>query len=124
MKTLRRLHLYLGCFFAPLIVFFAISGTWQVFAAHFPDSRGETSPGLALLSTLHTGRDLKMGHPTTLSSPAMRYVVAAMAVALVVTIALGVVMAFRFGHGWITLGCLFGGIAVPAALIMRQLAAG
>jgi len=124
MKTLRRVHLYLGCFFAPLLVFFAISGTWQVFSAHFPTASGETSPKLALLSTLHTGRGLKMGEPATLSSPAMKYVIVAMAAALVVTIALGVLMAFRFGHGWITLGCLVGGVAVPAALIVRQLATG
>jgi hypothetical protein len=124
MKTLRRLHLYLGCFFAPLILFFAISGTWQVSFAHHPTSGGEPSPRLALLSTLHTGRGLKVAETPTLSSQPMRYFVTAMAVALVVTVGLGVIMAFRFGHGWVTLGCLLGGIAVPGALIVRQLSTG
>ena len=29
MKTLRTLHLYLGCIFAPILIFFAVSGLWQ-----------------------------------------------------------------------------------------------
>lgn len=30
MKKLRSIHLYLGCIFAPLLLFFAVSGIWQV----------------------------------------------------------------------------------------------
>jgi uncharacterized iron-regulated membrane protein len=29
MKFLRQLHLYLGCFFAPLVAFFALTGIIQ-----------------------------------------------------------------------------------------------
>jgi len=31
MNRTRTLHLYLGCFFAPMILYFSISGVWQVF---------------------------------------------------------------------------------------------
>jgi len=31
MQKLRQIHLYLGCFFAPMILFFALSGVWQEF---------------------------------------------------------------------------------------------
>lgn len=28
---LRQIHLYLGCFFAPMTLYFSLSGVWQVF---------------------------------------------------------------------------------------------
>src|SRR5688572_28393334 len=35
MKKLRSLHLYLGCVFAPMLLFFAMSGIWQSLGLHF-----------------------------------------------------------------------------------------
>lgn len=110
MKILRALHLYLGCIFAPLLVFFSISGLWQTFNLQW------TRPGLALLSSLHTGRGLKTGGD--LSSPVMKAVVAAMAFSLVLTVVLGIVMAFRFGHRRKALICLGAGVVVPVVLAL------
>ena len=31
MKRLLRIHLYLSCFVAPAMLFFAVSGAWQAF---------------------------------------------------------------------------------------------
>jgi len=31
MKRIRQIHVYLGCFFAPMILYFSLSGVWQVF---------------------------------------------------------------------------------------------
>ena len=33
MKRLRAIHLYLSCVFAPLLLFFAISGIWQTWGS-------------------------------------------------------------------------------------------
>jgi hypothetical protein len=96
MQNLRRLHLYLGCFFAPLLVFFALSGAWQAFGAR--------SGSLALLSSLHTGRSLKVGDLTTLSSAPFRV--------------LGLVMAFRFGHARAAFWSLVAGTVLPATLVV------
>src|SRR3954467_2881663 len=46
MKTIRTLHFYLGVFFAPLIIFYAFTGTLQVFKLHeayraTPGSQGD-----------------------------------------------------------------------------------
>jgi hypothetical protein len=49
MKKLRLLHLYLGCIFAPMLLFFAISGIWQTLGIGH-------SGLLAMLSTVHLGR--------------------------------------------------------------------
>jgi hypothetical protein len=103
----------LGCFFAPLLVYFAVSGLWQM--------AGAKSLALALLSSIHTGRGLKLGNPSTLSSPALRWFAAVMALSLVLNIALGVVMAFRFGQRRAALWSLFAGAATPAAVVVVTL---
>lgn len=110
MQILRRLHLYLGCFFAPLLVFFALSGIWQVFGAR--------SASLALLSSLHTGRALKAGELTTLSSTPFRVLAALMAASLVLNIGLGLVMAFRFGHSRPAAWSLVAGFVLPAVCVV------
>ena len=115
MKTLRQLHLYLGCIFAPLLIFFAVSGLWQMYLLSWPRQAGKGDSILAWLSTIHTEQALKVG---TLSSSGMKWLVAAMALSLIFTIFLGIVMAFRFGHRRIAASCLLRGIAVPAILAL------
>lgn len=51
MKLIRKLHLYLGCLFAPLIIFFSITGAWQTFNFH-ESSKDKTYTPLAWVSTL------------------------------------------------------------------------
>ena len=34
MRRIARYHLYLGCFFAPLIIFYGLSGAWQTVNLH------------------------------------------------------------------------------------------
>ena len=118
MKKIRLLHLYLGCVFAPMISFFAISGIWQRFGSEYRTSGLPPSLQslLALLSTLHTGRGLKNG--ATLSSSWMTALVVTMAASLIFTIVLGVMMAFRFGHKRIALACLLSGIVLPVMLCL------
>jgi hypothetical protein len=116
MSTIRRAHLYLGCFFAPMLVFFSISGIWQVYGIQWADQ----NKLLRLLSTIHMGHNLssKEPHPFTLTSPYLEFFVALMAASLVLNIILGVVMAFRFGRGSLALASLAGGIFVPLLLIV------
>lgn len=42
MRTLRQIHLYLGVFFAPVIVFFAFTGALQTFSLH--EAKGCAAP--------------------------------------------------------------------------------
>lgn len=119
MNRLRQIHLYLGCAFAPLLVFFALTGMWQSLflndtwrlTARHPRWQQMQS----LLTTLHTGRSLKSGD--TLSSPAFRAVAAAMALSLLLTMVLGIAMAFRFGRARVATICLMAGVIVPLGLI-------
>jgi hypothetical protein len=118
MNRLRQIHLYLGCVFAPLLAFFALSGIWHNYFLYYsrPDEHHpRVRHVLMVLSSLHTGRGLKSGE--TLSSPTLRFFVAAMALSLLVTMLLGIVMAFRFGRARVALLCLLAGVVIPLVLI-------
>jgi hypothetical protein len=117
MQFLRRLHLYLGCLFAPMLIFFAVSGSWQIFNWHRSDKSGYRAPrALSILSEIH-----KEGHipPTERSSPApVRYFMFAAALGFVGTTVIGVIMAYRFSRQpRVATICLAIGIILPAALL-------
>jgi hypothetical protein len=108
MKKLRSLHLYLGCIFAPLLLFFAASGIWQMC--------GFQSKTLALLSTIHTSKALKIGSYT---SPALRFLVMLMAASFILTTILGVVMALKYGTSRrAAVFCLLAGVLLPIVIIV------
>ena len=111
MKKLRTIHLYLGCIFAPMLLFFAISGIWQTLGIHFHSS------ALAVLSTIHKGGGLKSG--VSLSSPVLRYFILAMALGFIVTTVLGVIMAVtQGGNRRAAFYCLAFGVVFPLATIL------
>ena len=111
MQKLRSLHLYLGCVFAPLLLFFAVSGLWQTL--------GWSSPWLHRLSTIHTSHQLKSGG--SLTSPLLLGFVVVMAASFIVTTLLGVVMAVKFGRRRRAVYvCLALGVLIPLALILLQ----
>ena len=109
MQKLRSLHLYLGCIFAPLLIFFAVSGIWQTLGWH--------SHFLDRLSTIHTAHGLKSRDG--FSSFGLRMFVLLMAVSFVVTTILGIVMAAKFGRSRrVAYYCLGLGVVVPTVLIL------
>lgn len=119
MKTLRLIHLYLGCFFAPLLLFFVISGCWQTFALHVERKDGTYRPPavLKLLSEVHMN-EIAEGSRTSLP---FRLVVVAMSLGLLVTTSLGIIMAFRFSKSpnlvWLALTA---GVLVPLGTVILE----
>ena len=114
MKLLRYLHLYLGCLFAPMLLFMSISGIWQTFGLQMARP-GQHNGLLAYLSTIHTSWALKAGGSWT--SPAMKWFVVITASSFVLTIILGILMAIRYGRGKIVFLALRSGVAVPVILV-------
>ena len=53
--TLRTIHYYAGVFFAPTIIFFAFSGTLQVFKLHesYRDTPGAQGDAIAWMAQVH-----------------------------------------------------------------------
>lgn len=120
MKALRRLHLYLGCFFAPLLLFFVGSGWYQTANPDRLKSPGEAETLVQKLRVVHTDQiypgDREFSRP---SSPrAFRILVYSMSGALVATTLLGVVLAFRAVRSkwpvWLALGL---GLLAPVAVL-------
>ena len=111
MQNLRRFHLYLGCFFGPMIIFFALSGIGQEFGMQ------RYGAWLRYLSAIHTGSMLKSQshHP---SSIYLQGFVILMGLSLAITVVLGIVLAFKYGHGKVTLASLIAGILIPLAIII------
>jgi hypothetical protein len=113
MQKLRSIHLYLGCLFAPLLLFFAISGIWQTLGLH--------SPVMDRLSTIHT--EVRWKNPGgELGSFALRMFVIVMAASFVLTTILGIVMAVKYGRSRrAAYYCLLFGVVVPCVLVLVHL---
>ena len=119
MKLLRQIHLYLGCLFAPVLIFFAVSGSWQLFALHLAAKDGSYKPphAAALLSGVHQYQHL-LGTPARSGTP-LKFFVLAAAVGLVLTTLLGIVMAFRYSRSVVPVAlCLLAGIALPVTILL------
>ena len=109
MQKLRSLHIYLGCIFAPLLLFFAVSGVWQTL--------GLRTPLLRLIATIHTSHELKSGGG--LSSFSLKVFVLIMTVSFMVMTILGVVLAVKHGRSRRAVYyCLSFGVAFPLVLIL------
>jgi magnesium-transporting ATPase (P-type) len=109
MQKLRSIHLYLGCVFAPLLLFFAISGIWQTLGLH--------SHLLERLASIHTSHHLKTRDDLT-SSLLMIFVLL-MAASFIASTILGVMMALKFGRNKrAVFYCLAAGVVVPLGLVV------
>jgi len=117
-KLLRRLHLYLGVFFAPLLLFFIISGWYQTAN---PDRRKSPDEARAFwdrMRSVHAEQILPDASVETYKPRLMRWLIYAMATALIVTVALGIVLAFRtLRQSWIVWLWLGLGFAVPVLFL-------
>lgn len=118
MQKIRRLHLYLGCFFAPLLIFFISTGWYQT--AH-PDRRkslGEQDAIMDRLRAVHTDQAFPVESASGYSTLMVRWLVYSMSFALLLTVLLGIVLAFRSlrqrWHVWVSLGL---GILVPVLFL-------
>ena len=119
-KTMRVLHLYLGCFFAPLLLFFVVSGCWQTFNLHHARKMGsgyKPPQIIRSLSAVHKNQGWADHENYSESSAAFRYLVLLMAVGFLITTVLGILMAFKFTRPWMVWGCLFWGTVIPCLFI-------
>jgi uncharacterized iron-regulated membrane protein len=123
MRTLRRLHLYLGCLFAPMLIFFAVTGSWQIFYWH-EGTKGTSDGGhgynpphvLVALSRIH--KEAHLPPTERWKSTPLRYFMFAAALGLVLTAVVGVIMAYRFSREpLVATVCLALGIFLPAILL-------
>lgn len=142
MKKVRQIHLYLGTLFAPLIIFFALTGILQTLNLH----EGPGTPTwIAQIASVHKKQALQSGEPrrprpsadgaqnapdrprfdgnaaNNRSGPSpwpLKWLVVLMALGLVVTTILGIYMAFKYERNKaIVWGLLIAGTLLPIALL-------
>ena len=119
MRYLRRIRTYLGCFFAPLLLFFILSGWYQTVTPNRQKGRGELGDWKARLTSVHVDSIYPTESASAYSPTLFHALVIVMAVALVVTLALGVVMAVRFTpKKWPVWTSLALGVVVPLLFLL------
>ena len=97
MKSLRRAHLYLGCFFAPMLVFYLLTGWYQTVKPNRIKEPGEAESLAQKFRVVHVYQVYPSATETKNPSSPKLYqaLVILMSVAATVTVLLGVVLAFR-----------------------------
>ena len=119
MKRIRQVHFYLGVFFAPLIILFALSGALQTFRLQeSPKGSADTPPAwIVKLADFH--KDQRAGHePGSRRSLPLQWFVVIMSVGLISTSVLGIYMAFKYNRDKRLLFALIAlGLVIPLALL-------
>ncbi|MBA3896326.1 MAG: hypothetical protein H0X36_04150 [Sphingomonadaceae bacterium] len=65
MRRLRQLHHYVGMFFAPAVIFFALSGALQTFRLQEASGFGGPPPGwIVWMASVHKDQSLPQAKPT------------------------------------------------------------
>src|SRR3974377_2053680 len=98
MKLLRRIHTYLGCFFAPLLLFFVSTGWYQAVSLKRHKGVGEMGDWKERLTSVHVDQIYPAASASGYSPKLFRDLVGGIAVARIATLVLGVSMAVRFSR--------------------------
>lgn len=117
---MRRAHLYLGCFFTPLLLFFVLTGWYQTINPERLKSISEAETFLQKVRTVHVDQvypgENEFDKPSS-PKPFQRLVVI-MCIAATLTVLLGVFLAFKTMRNpwpvWISLGL---GVVVPILVL-------
>ena len=119
MKRIRQIHLYLGVFFAPLVIFFALSGALQTFRLQdSPKDNSYTPPAwIVRLAEVHINQRPVKDRSISPSYP-LKWFVVLMAAGLISTSILGIYMAFKYNRDRrIVWAMIILGIIIPIALL-------
>ena len=118
-KAMRNIHLYLGVFFSPLLIFFLLSGVLQTFNLHEASKDGSYKPPAIIksFSAVHKDQRWVDHNKVPKSSVPFKWLIVLMSVGLLATTILGIVMAFKYTRPWIVWVSLFMGLVVPCFLI-------
>jgi len=98
MKKIRRAHLYLSCFFAPLLLFYIATGWYQTFNINRNKNLAEAEDLVSKLRSVHVDQIYPSKTAESYSPKLFKWLVVVMSISLIVTIALGIILAFTVGR--------------------------
>lgn len=118
LKLLRRAHLYLGVFFSPLLIFYLATGWFQTVNVDRRKGLGEAEGVVDKLVSVHVDQVYPTDAAIGWNPLPFKVLVVVMSLALLATIALGIVLAIRSTTRrwpvWLSLGL---GILLPLLLL-------
>jgi hypothetical protein len=119
MNFMRRFHLLLGCFFAPALLFFTVTGAFQTLRLHKDVKDGYQAPAiLKFLAKVHKDQKLPDALPQPRPWPLQGFVLL-MSAGFIFSTGVGLVMAFKyFRPRWVLWALLVAGGGVPLVLLM------
>ena len=118
---LRKIHLYLGCFFAPILLLFILTGLIQTFGLHHQwKGRAYTpAPIVQSLAEVHMNQRFSLREVEVYPSFPFQIFVLCMSVGLMISIGIGIVMAFQSLKNplliWVS---LISGILIPVIFLI------
>lgn len=126
MKRIRQFHLWLGIFYAPVIVFFAFTGALQTLGLHEANPSTGQAPHkwIATLSQIHKNQRFHKPTASEARDPGtlvvvLKYFAVLMAAGLIVASFLGIYMAFRYNRDKrLVCGPLIAGTVIPVVLLI------
>ena len=118
MRWVRQLHLYLGCFFAPLLVFYTATGWYQTLQIDRRKNPAEAETLASKLVAVHTDQIYPAAFANSWSPALFKVLVVVMSIGLLLSVLLGVYLAFRVVRQrvWVWLSLLLG-VALPAIVL-------
>lgn len=120
MKFLRRVHLYLGVLYAPLLLFFLGTGWYQVLNPDRLKSTSEAETWVQKFRVIHTDQIYpRDGAAERVASPKVfQWLVYGMSAALILATLVGLVLAFRsVKPRWPVWLALVAGILIPVGVL-------
>jgi asparagine N-glycosylation enzyme membrane subunit Stt3 len=118
-RFIRKLHLYLSVFFAPLLIFFVATGWYQTVSSQRNKVLGEQDTWVSKLTSVHVDQIYPTETGTGEYKPTLfRILVVTMSIALLLTVVLGIFLAFRSpSRAWLVALSFLVGILLPAAFL-------
>jgi hypothetical protein len=118
-KLVRKAHLFLSVFFAPLLVFYIATGWYQTVRSQRNKILGEQDTFVSRLTAVHVDQVYPKPEVAGEYSPAFfQAVVVAMSICLLLTIGLGIYLAFRTSRRpWPVACALALGVALPVLVL-------
>jgi hypothetical protein len=118
MKFIRKLHLFLGCFFAPLLLFYTATGWYQTISVNRNKGLGEIGGWREKLTSVHVDQVYPTESAETYSPALFQGLVVILSIALIATTILGIYLAFKTSRKqWPIWVSLILGVIVPMILL-------
>jgi len=114
MKNIRRWHLFLSCFFAPMLLFYIGTGWYQTLSHDRNKIPGDEQTLQSKLRSIHVDQIYPSEKAESFSPRLFKILVVIMSISLIITIALGIYLAFTVGRPkWAVWVSLVLGIVLP-----------